>query len=61
MFVIIAKQKHAIPLRVSYCDYTPRASKSVATPQLLVTHRVKIPPPFYGARRSITVIRTARH
>jgi hypothetical protein len=27
MFVIIAKQTHAISLRVSQCDYTPRASK----------------------------------
>ena len=41
MLVIITQQKHAIPLRVSHCDYTPRASKSVATPQLVVTHKVK--------------------
>jgi hypothetical protein len=38
MLVIIAKQKHAIVLRVSHCDYTPRASKSAATSQLLVIH-----------------------
>jgi hypothetical protein len=60
MFVIIAKQKHAIPLRVSHCDYTPRASKSVATPQLFVAQRVKNSAPFHGTLKSITVIRAAR-
>jgi len=60
MFVIIGKQKPAISLRVSHCDHTSRVSKSVATPQLLGTHRVKNAAPFYGTRKSITTIRTAR-
>jgi len=61
MLVIIARQKHAVTLRVSHCDYTPRASKSVATPQLLVTHKLKNATPFYGTRKSITVVRAAPH
>jgi hypothetical protein len=53
MLVIIAKQKHAISIRVGHCDYTPGASKSVTTPQLLVTHTVKNAAPFFGTRKSI--------
>jgi hypothetical protein len=44
MFVITVKQKHAIYIRVSHCDYAPRATKSVATPHVTVSHRVKQPP-----------------
>jgi hypothetical protein len=61
MLEIIAQQKHAISLRVSHCDYTPRVSNSVVTSHLLFTHRVKNAAPSYGTRKSITVIRTARN